>query len=186
MSSATKLWPWPAPVDDGSAMHLVAGTRLPDVALAATRGAPVSLAHIKGRAILFIYPFTGTPGQPNPPDWDTIQGAHGSTPEAEGFRDAHKSFQNLGFEVFGLSGQTATDQSTFAARVGLPFALLSDFNFDFSNSLRLPRFDTGGVIYLRRITLIVRDGLIEHTIYPVHPPDGHAAELLELAKRLVD
>lgn len=184
MSSATKLWPWPAPVDDGSAMHLVAGTRLPDVALAATRGAPVSLAHIKGRAILFIYPFTGTPGQPNPPDWDTIQGAHGSTPEAEGFRDAHKSFQNFGFEVFGLSGQTAADQSAFAARAELPFLLLSDFGFAFANALRLPCFQTGGMTYLRRISFIVRASVIEQTIYPVHPPHTHAAELLKLAAHL--
>lgn len=181
MTSATKIWPWPAPVDDGGAQHLVAGTRLPDVTLEATRGAPVNLAHIKGHAILFVYPFTGTPGQPNPPDWDTIPGAHGSTPEAEGFRYAHAAFQTLGFEVFGLSGQTAADQSAFAARAELPFVLLSDFDFAFANALRLPRFQTGGVTHLRRITFIVRAGIIEQTIYPVHPPDRHAAELLKLA-----
>ena len=172
-------WPWPAPVDDGGARHLVAGTRLPDVTLEATRGAPANFAQHTGHAILFVYPFTGTPGQPNPPDWDTIPGAHGSTPEAEGFRDVHQAFQNLGFEVFGLSGQTASDQSAFAARAELPFVLLSDISFAFTHALRLPRFQTGGVTYLRRITFIVRAGVIEQTIYPVHPPDRHAAELLD-------
>ncbi|MBS0270185.1 MAG: peroxiredoxin, partial [Proteobacteria bacterium] len=75
-------WPWPSPVDDGTAKHLIAGTRLPDVALPATRGASVNLARYQERAVLFAYPMTGTPGVANPPDWDVIPGAHGSTPEA--------------------------------------------------------------------------------------------------------
>ena len=171
-------WPWPAPVNDGASKHLVAGSRLPDVTLAATRGAPANLSRHKGSAILFVYPFTGTPGLPNPPDWDTIAGAHGSTPEAEGFRDHYAAFHVLGFEVFGLSGQTQAGQRAFAARVGLPFPVLSDADFTFADALRLPRFVTGGVTYLRRITFIVRDGHIERTIYPVHPPDRHAQTLL--------
>ena len=32
-----RRWPWPAPTDDGAAKHIIAGTRLPDVALVATR-----------------------------------------------------------------------------------------------------------------------------------------------------
>lgn len=174
-------WPWPAAIDDGGARHLlVAGTRLPDTALESTHGTPVNLAQLKGRAVLFIYPYTGTPGQPNPLDWDTIPGAHGSTPQAEGFRDAYRQFSDVGFEVFGLSGQTSADQTAFASRTALPFQLLSDAGFAFANALRLPRFSTGGVVYLRRITLILHDGVITQSIYPVHPPDTHARAVLEL------
>ena len=43
-------WPWPAPKDDGAAKHLIAGTRLPDVVLEATRGAAVNLARFQERA----------------------------------------------------------------------------------------------------------------------------------------
>ncbi len=43
----SKAWPWPAPKDDGAAKHLIAGTRLPDVALEATRGAAVNLARFQ-------------------------------------------------------------------------------------------------------------------------------------------
>jgi peroxiredoxin len=31
---------------------------------------------------------------------------------------------------------------------------------------------------VKRLTLIIRDGAIEHVFYPVFPPDGHAAEVL--------
>ncbi len=171
-------WPWPAPLNDGASQHLVAGTWLPDVALAATRGSPVNLSRRNGSAILFVYPFTGTPGQPNPPNWDMIPGAHGSTPEAEGFRDNYLAFEDLGFEVFGLSGQSCADQKAFATRAGLPFPVLSDADFTFADILRLPRFAAGGIMYLKRITFVIRNGVIEETIYPVHPPDRHAGDLL--------
>ena len=164
--------------DPTAAAHIIAGTRLPDIALTATHGAPVNLARYQERAIVFVYPYTGTPGRPNPPDWDTIPGAHGSTPEAEGFRDAYPAFQERGFEVFGVSGQASADQSAFAARSGLAFQLLCDAEFGFANALKLPRFDTGGVTYLQRLTLIIRDGVIYRCIYPVASPQTHARDVL--------
>src|SRR5690606_16757096 len=85
-------WPWPAPVDDGGADHLICGLALPDIALPATSGRMMSLARVPGRAVVFCYSWTGRPGAPNPPDWDTLPGAHGSTPEAEGFRDLYPGF----------------------------------------------------------------------------------------------
>lgn len=173
-----KKWPWPAPEDDGGARHIIAGTRLPDVALTATHGAPVNLARYQERAIVFVYPWTGTPGQPNPPKWDEIPGAHGSTPEAEGFRDCYAGFQIKGYEIFGISGQTPDGQKAFATRVGLPFQLLSDEGLAFADALALPRFKAGRATYLRRLTMIVRDGVIYRVIYPVHPPDSHAKALL--------
>jgi peroxiredoxin len=176
--SEDKSWPWPGPADDGGAKHILAGTRLPDVALEATRGAAVNLARFQERAIVFVYPFTGTPGAPNPPDWDTIPGAHGSTPEAEGFRDCYADFELSGYEVFGVSGQTSAEQRAFAARTGVPFLLLSDAHFAFADALGLPRFETGGKTFLQRLTLVVRNGVIYRAVYPVHPPHTHAAAVL--------
>jgi peroxiredoxin len=170
---------FPVPDDDGAANHLIAGTRLPDVALVATRGASVNLARYQERAVLFVYPMTGTPGVANPPDWDRIPGAHGSTPEAEGFRDTHEQFELLGYEVFGVSSQSPDDQRAFAARTGIPYLLLSDANFAFADALGLPRFETGGVSYLKRLTMLVRNGIIYRVIYPVHPPGSHARDLLQ-------
>lgn len=176
---ANDQWPWPAPIDDEGAKHLIAGTRLPDVALPATRGADVNLARYQERAIVFVYPMTGTPGVANPPGWDMIPGAHGSTPEAEGFRDAHAEFELLGYEVFGVSGQPSPEQEAFAMRAGIPYLLLSDEKLAFADTLKLPRFEAGGVTYLKRLTMIVRDGIIYRVVYPVHPPATHPQELLQ-------
>jgi peroxiredoxin len=171
-------WPWPAPENDGGADHLLPGLQMPDTLLSATDGQQVSLARLAGDWVIFIYPWTGKPGLPNPPSWDDIAGAHGSTPEAEGFRDAYEDFRRAGFDVLGISGQDATDQREFAARIGLPFPLLSDTDAILRSALRLPTFETGGVTYLKRLTLVLRDGAIGRVVYPVHPPHTHARDLL--------
>src|SRR5690606_39032899 len=118
---------------DGGAKHLIAGTRLPDVSLPATRGADVDLARFQERAVIFVYPMTGTPGIANPPDWDSIPGAHGSTPEAEGFRDCYAEYELIGYEVFGVSTQPPAAQHDFATRAGIPYLLLSDETFAFDD-----------------------------------------------------
>lgn len=171
-------WPWPAPGDDGAARHLEPGLAMPDIALDATDGRSRSLARLTGRWVVFVYPWTGRPGLPNPPHWDDIPGAHGSTPEAEGFRDLHAAYRAAGCDVLGLSGQAAADQQEFAARVGLPFPILSDGAGALRAALSLPTFETGGVTYLKRLTLVLRDGAIERAVYPVHPPHTHARDLL--------
>lgn len=171
-------WPYPAPEDDGAARHLVAGLGAPDTLLPATIGEPVSLARLEGAWVVFIYPWTGRPGLSNPPNWDDIKGAHGSTPEAEGFRDRYQAFRAAGYDVLGVSGQATADQHEFAGRIGLPFPLLSDAEGALRTPLRLPVFETGGIVYLKRLTLVLRDGKIERTIYPVHPPHTHAGDLL--------
>lgn len=174
----TEIWPWPAPADDGAAAHLVAGLALPSLPLESSAGVSLDLAAVGGRAIVFVYPFTGAPGQPNPPHWDDIPGAHGSTAEAEGFRDAMPEFAFRGYKVFGLSAQKTADQQAFARRVALTFPLLSDEGFAFANALRLPRFETGGATYLKRLTLQLDNGRIVRCLYPVHPPHTHARDLL--------
>lgn len=172
-------WRYPAPVDDGEARHLVPGTVVADVALPATTGENVQLAAVPGLCVVFVYPWTGRPGLANPPDWDSIPGAHGSTPEAEGFRDLHSEFAAEGAEVFGLSTQECAYQQELAQRLVLPFRLLSDAALAFADAVSLPRFSTGGVTYLKRLTLVIQDGRLAHVFYPVHPPDTHAATVLD-------
>ena len=52
----------PVPQDDGATRHLQ-GARLPDIELPATDGTAVSLARLKGRTVVYVYPRTGVPGQ---------------------------------------------------------------------------------------------------------------------------
>jgi peroxiredoxin len=163
---------------DGAAGLLAPGVTLPPLALPATDGGDVDVAALPGRSLVMVYPWTGRPGHPNPPDWDDIPGAHGSTPELEDFRDRHADFLGLGIRLFGLSRQTTDDQRELVARLALPFPLLSDAAGRFSSALRLPSFTTGGEIYLKRLTLLIRDGRIETAFHPVPDPEGHASEVL--------
>ena len=164
-------------LNDGAADHLEPGTRLPSLTLPATDGSEIDLAAFKGRSLLIVYPWTGRPGHPNPPDWDEIPGAHGSTPELEGFRDRHADFLGLGVRLFGLSHQTTEYQRELAGRLALPFSILSDAEGRFAAALRLPSFVTGGEAYLQRLTLVIEDGRIETVFHPVPTPARHAAEV---------
>ena len=171
-------WPWPEPDDGDSPRHLQRGQPLPDLALPATTGTTISISRLTGRTVAFFYPWTGRPGVANPPGWDQIPGAHGSTPEAEGFRESYSKYTEFGFEVLGVSMQPPEEQQEFATRLALPYPLLSDQYGTLSGSLRLPSFEAGGTVYLKRLTLVVANGLIERVVYPVHPPDTHPKDLL--------
>lgn len=164
--------------DDGDAFHLTPGTTVPPVALPATDGTAVNLAALRGRSVVIVYPWTGRPGFPNPPDWDLIPGAHGSTPELEGFRARHGDFAQEGVRLFGLSRQDTAYQRQLVARLGLPFPILSDEAGAFGAALELPTFATGGETYLKRLTLVIAHSRIERVFYPVIDPAGHAAEVL--------
>ena len=80
--------------------------------------------------------------------------------------------------MFGASTQDTDYQREAAERLHLPFELLSDSEFALTDALRLPTFDFEGVRLLKRLTLIVRAGRIEHVFYPIFPPDRHADEVL--------
>jgi peroxiredoxin len=170
----------PAPLDDGAADHLP-GVALPALALTSTRGGLVDLAAAAaaaGTLVLYVYPRTGTPGEPSPDGWDAIPGARGCTPQSCAFRDHHAQLRALGADVLGLSAQPAAEQAAFAAREQLPFALLSDPRLELAKALRLPTFEAGGVRLYKRITLVVRDGAVAKAFYPVFPPDRNAADVL--------
>ena len=164
-------------VDDGGAGHLKRGMRMPDIALPTTAGREVNLARAAGMTILFCYPWTGRPGLANPPNWDDIAGAHGSTPEAEGFRDLHAGFRQVDAAVFGLSTQPTAYQRELVDRLRLPFEIVSDERFALQKAMALPTFATDGVTYLKRLTLAIREGRIERIYYPVAAPAAHAREV---------
>jgi peroxiredoxin len=166
-------------VSEGKADHLKPGLKLPLFALPSTGGSDVCLARLPGRSVIAVYPWTGRPGHPNPPNWDDIPGAHGSTPELEGFRDCFEDFAKRGVAIFGLSRQTTDYQREMARRLRLPFLVLSDADGALAAALCLPSFATGGETYLRRLTLVVMDGMIESVFYPVPDPVGHAADVLK-------
>ena len=166
-----------SPADDGAVRHLKRGLRMPDIDLPTTGGREVNFAVLPGMVIVYCYPWTGKPGLANPPGWDDIPGAHGSTPETEGFRDLYAGFRQVDATPFGLSTQPTAYQGELIERLGLPFELVSDERFALQRALSLPTFATGGVTYLRRLTLAIQDGRIARVYYPVASPAAHAREV---------
>lgn len=168
----------PVPEDDGAAAHLT-GADMPSITLPATTGEAVNLGTLGPRAIVYVYPMTGTPGVPLPDGWDDVPGARGCTPESMGFRSHYEELTALGAQVYGLSVQSTADQAEAARRLALPFPLLSDSGLVLAERIGLPTFTAAdGVVRYKRITLVLNQGTIERVFYPIFPPNQHAAEVL--------
>ncbi len=172
----------PVPVDDGACTHL-SGMRLPSISLMSTAGRTVDLAELRGRTVVYCYPRTGRPDQEVPKGWDEIPGARGCTPQSCAFRDHYAQFEALGVRVFGLSTQTTEYQREAVTRLHLPFALFSDKDLTLTRALRLPTFEFAWSFgaqpaeLIKRLTLVLNDGRIEHVFYPVFPPDKDAEQV---------
>ena len=148
--------------------HLL-GRSLPSISLQSTTGQLVDPSVVKGRAVFFCYPYTGKPGVPDPEGWDSIAGAHGSTPQAQAYSMLYNDFCNSGIKLFGVSFQSPEWQLECAVRLALQVPLLSDENRQFAEKLGLPMFKAGQQSFIRRTTLIVRDGVITNAIQPEAP-----------------
>lgn len=170
----------PVPEDDGAATHLQ-GMEMPDTSLTATDDTAVELRELPPRTVIYVYPLTGRPDEDVIPEgWEDVPGARGCTPESRGFRSHYDELRDNGVgEVFGLSTQTSEYQREARDRLHLPFEMLSDADRELTAELDLPTFTIEGDDYLKRLTLIVTDGRIEHVFYPIFPPDEHASEVLE-------
>jgi peroxiredoxin len=171
----------PVPQDDGAADHLV-GMALPAISLSATTNTQFSLGKVRGRLVIYCYPMTGQPNVALPDGWDQIPGARGCTPQSCSFRDHYQALRSLGAEVVGLSVQSTEYQQEMADRLHLPFPVLSDDSYQLQRALHLPTFVAAGMTLLKRITLIVNNGVIEAVHYPIFPSDSDPAWVLDYLK----
>jgi len=172
----------PVPVDDGACDHLP-GMRLPAIPLRSTGGGLVSLSDVDAKwVVAYFYPRTGLPSQ-DPPGglakWDAIPGSRGCTPQSCEYRDHHGQLSAQGARVFGVSTQDTAYQAEAAARLHLPFELLSDASLELSGALRLPTFVVEDQTLIKRLTLIARGGIIVKCFYPVFPPTADAGNVLQ-------
>ena len=161
----------PVPQDDGAADHLQ-GKRLPNVKLAATNGQVIDLGDLPGTVVIYCYPMTGRPNVPLPDGWDQIPGARGCTPQSCSFRDNYQEIRALGADVIGLSVQNTDYQKEMAERLHLPFPVVSDIHYEFQKALSLPTFQAAGMTLLKRLTLIVKNGVVGEVHYPIFPSDS--------------
>lgn len=88
------------------------GTKAPDFVGADENGNVVKLNDFAGRKlVLYFYPKDSTPG---------------CTAEACDLRDNYKRFLSLGYNVLGVSKDSAASHQKFIAKYELPFHLISD------------------------------------------------------------
>ncbi len=178
----------PVPLDDGAESHLT-GLTLPPIQLHSTYGEVVELDQLKGQYVIYVYPMTGRPNFALPEGWDSIPGARGCTPQSCSFRDHAQELAKLNTQIFGLSSQTTEYQLEVKNRLHLPFELLSDSSFLLKETLRLPTFLIGPVdghkieLY-KRLTLIIKNGQIVKSFYPVFPPDKNVDDVIEWLKKI--
>lgn len=162
--------------------HLI-GRAVPKVALPATgRHEKVALGSPdrQVRLVTYAYPSIGSPDRPLiTPDWMSIPGAFGCTTESCAFRDLNSMIRELGATVCGLSTQSPSEQAEAAKRLSLNFALVSDHELLLTNALGLPTWRAAGRLLLKRFTMIVRFGRIEHVFAPVRDVNTHALDVVE-------
>lgn len=152
---------------------------MPSLELPSTAAGSTDLATLAtGRVVAYLYPRTGTPGQPSPAGWDDIPGARGCTPQSCAYRDSLADFERLGAAVVGISAQDPPEQAEFARREHIPFPLLSDPGLELAAALGLPTFEVEGMTLYRRLTLVAETATIVKAFYPVFPPDRDAGEVL--------
>lgn len=158
--------------------------RLPSsISLPATDGSTVTPGLIRGRSVFFVYPYTGRPGVADPPGWDAIFGAHGSTPQAQAYSRLYAEFRKLNVKVFGISRQDTDWQREFVQRNALAFSLLSDTAGAFGAAARLATFLAGDTPYYVRRTFLVENGDVLFDRQSVIPPETDADILLAEAQR---
>lgn len=172
----------PVPVDDGAADHLET-QHFPDISFRATNGEQTSPYRLGGLVVLYVYPLTGHPDTPLPDGWDDIPGARGCTPQSCGFRDHYSDLLALKTHVFGLSTQTTDYQAEAKERLQLPFDMLSDSGLSLKDLLKLPTFEVDGTELYKRISLILRDGIICKVFYPVFPPGENADQVISWLRK---
>ncbi|QNR25385.1 thioredoxin-dependent thiol peroxidase [Croceimicrobium hydrocarbonivorans] len=92
--------------------HLKEGDKAPDINAEDQNGNPIKLSDFKGKkVVLYFYPKDDTPG---------------CTAEACNFRDNYQDLKDKGFELIGVSADTAAKHQKFATKYDLPFALIPD------------------------------------------------------------
>lgn len=148
--------------------HLKEGDKAPDFTSVNEKGEPVSLADYKGKKlILFFYPKADTPG---------------CTAEACSLRDAYGDLREKGFELLGVSADTARKQGNFKKKYNLPFPLLADTDQKVVNAYGVwgPKQMFGKTYEgINRTTFVISEnGLIEKVITKVET-GNHAEQILQ-------
>jgi peroxiredoxin Q/BCP len=131
-------------------------------------GNSISLADYKGKKlVLFFYPKASTPG---------------CTVEACNLSDNYSRFTALGYDVLGVSADSAKRQSNFKEKHGFPYPLLADEDKSVINAFGVwgpKKFMGKEYNGIHRTTFVIdADGLIEDIIFKVKTKQ-HTSQILK-------
>ncbi|MEQ8811858.1 MAG: thioredoxin-dependent thiol peroxidase [Imperialibacter sp.] len=148
-------------------MALKAGNKAPDFEVSDQNGKTVKLSDFKGKKIvLYFYPQNNTPT---------------CTVEACNLRDNYTTLKAKGYEVLGVSPDSAKKHTNFIKKFSLPFTLLADTDNKIIESYGLwAEKTTFGRTYmgvLRTTFIIDEKGIIERIIDDVKSKE-HAEQIL--------
>lgn len=146
--------------------NLVVGSAAPDFKLLDNNGVERSLKDYN-KLILYFYPRDNTPG---------------CTAEACSLRDGYKELRDKGFEILGVSGDSAASHNRFIEKQSLPFNLLVDADKALCAAYGAygeKKFMGKVSIGIIRKTFVIENGVITHIVDKVKTK-VHAEQLLEL------
>lgn len=151
------------------------GDKAPDFALKDFSGKVHRLSKSRGKrgAVIFFYPRDNTPG---------------CTVEAKGFNKTLKKFENLGVNLFGISGGDEKSKSKFCDKHSLKVTLLSDSDFSVAKSYgAFGKKSFMGMKFegiFRKTYIVDSKGKLVHIFNKVNPL-GHEKEVLKVVCRLL-
>jgi len=148
--------------------HLNIGDKAPDFTAKDQDGNTIKLNDYKGKKlVLFFYPKASTPG---------------CTVESKNLRDNYESFLAQGYEVLGVSADSAKRQSNFKTKNELPYPLLADEDKTVINAYGVwgpKKFMGREYDGIHRTTFIIdADGNIENIIKKVKTK-AHAEQIFD-------
>ncbi len=148
-----------------SNMKLEAGSLAPTFIGKDQNGKNVKLNDFEGKKIiLYFYPKNNTPG---------------CTKQACNLRDNYKRLKELGFEIIGISSDSAFSHQKFIKKQNLPFLLITDSDGSISKLYGVWR----RFWFNKRRTFIINEkGYIEYIIKNVNTK-SHAEQILKILKK---
>jgi len=147
---------------------LKAGDKAPSFEALDEQGNTIKLEDYKGKKlVLFFYPKANTPG---------------CTAEACDLNDNFERFQSLGYEILGVSADSAKKQSNFKTKFGFKYPLLADEDKSVIEAFGVwgpKKFMGKEYDGIHRTTFIINeDGVLDEVITKVKTK-AHASQILE-------
>jgi len=143
------------------------GDKAPNFSALDQDGNTITLNDYKGKKlVVFFYPKASTPG---------------CTAEACNLKDNYQTFQAQGYEILGVSADSAKRQQNFKNKYELPYALLADESKEVIQSFGVwgpKKFMGKEYDGIHRTTFVINEeGVISEVITKVKTKD-HTAQIL--------